>query len=256
MWLGLCGDDGRSAQPPAQRVKLTPVQRMAPARLKAVHEDVLRIQQSRHDCRPLPDCMITGRSFTPMPRTRRTPAGPVRRCWPRRSRPASTPSCSPTITGRPETSSSESWRGLHDGVLFIPGSEERGFLLYPAHSIMDRMEEPLRPFIKTVTADGGLIFLSHIEERPDHPMDGPGRHGDLQPPRRRQEGQGRPAGTRAQADLARRRSRSFRTRSSAIPTSCSPSRWSIPRTTWPSGTRKPPRAGSPAWPPTIAITTW
>jgi hypothetical protein len=66
----------------------------------------------------------------------------------------------------------DSWRGVRDGVLFLPGSEDRSFLIYPTHSIMDRMSEPTPKFIETVKADGGLIFLSHIEERPDHPMTG------------------------------------------------------------------------------------
>jgi hypothetical protein len=66
----------------------------------------------------------------------------------------------------------ESWRGFHDGVLFIPGSEVRGFLVYPTGSIMDRMEQPVAEFISSVTASNGLIFLSHAEERLDHPMTG------------------------------------------------------------------------------------
>ena len=66
----------------------------------------------------------------------------------------------------------ESWRGFHEGVLFIPGVEARGFLVYPVNSIMDRMEEPRPEFIASVTASNGLIFLSHVEERMDHPMDG------------------------------------------------------------------------------------
>jgi len=66
----------------------------------------------------------------------------------------------------------DSWRGMRDGVLFIPGSEMRGFLLYPMDSIMDRMEEPRPEFVASVTASNGLIFLSHVEERRDHPMDG------------------------------------------------------------------------------------
>jgi hypothetical protein len=64
------------------------------------------------------------------------------------------------------------WRGLKDGVLFIPGSEVNGFLVHPTASILKRMELKGRDFIDTVTADNGLIFLSHIEERPKHPLDG------------------------------------------------------------------------------------
>src|SRR5205085_12638381 len=73
---------------------------------------------------------------------------------------------------RPPRDFMDSWRGLHDGVLFIPGSEAKGFLVYPANSIMDRIEEPTPKLISAVTANHGLIFLSHVEERKDHPMDG------------------------------------------------------------------------------------
>jgi hypothetical protein len=64
------------------------------------------------------------------------------------------------------------WRGLKDGVLFIPGSETRGFLVYPSKSILSRMELKTPEFVDTVTADSGMIFLSHTEERKDHPLDG------------------------------------------------------------------------------------
>jgi len=64
------------------------------------------------------------------------------------------------------------WRGLREGVLFIPGSEARGFLIYPTESIMTRMELKGNDFINTVNAGEGLIFLSHTEERKDHPIDG------------------------------------------------------------------------------------
>ena len=65
----------------------------------------------------------------------------------------------------------ESWRGMHEGVLFIPGSEIRGFLIYPLDSIMDQMEQPTPEFVKTVSAGDGLIFLSHVEERRNHSME-------------------------------------------------------------------------------------
>ena len=57
-------------------------------------------------------------------------------------------------------------------MLFIPGAEVHGFLAYPTKSILKRMDLKGRDFIDTVTADDGLIFLSHIEERKDHPVDG------------------------------------------------------------------------------------
>jgi hypothetical protein len=64
------------------------------------------------------------------------------------------------------------WRGLKEGVLFIPGSEVNGFLIYPMKSIMKRMDLKGSDFINTVTVDEGMIFLSHTEERKDHPVDG------------------------------------------------------------------------------------
>ncbi|MCL4215474.1 MAG: histidinol phosphatase [Candidatus Hydrogenedentes bacterium] len=64
------------------------------------------------------------------------------------------------------------WRGMRDGVLFIPGSETKGFLVYPEQSVMDKMDAPKPELIAAVTEGDGLIFLSHVEERTDHPMDG------------------------------------------------------------------------------------
>jgi hypothetical protein len=61
---------------------------------------------------------------------------------------------------------------MKDGVLFIPGSEARGFLIYPMKSMLERMEAKGADFINTVTVGDGMIFLSHIEERKDHPVNG------------------------------------------------------------------------------------
>lgn len=66
----------------------------------------------------------------------------------------------------------QTWRGMHDGVLFIPGSESKGFLVYPMASIVDKMEVEGPQFIEAVTEGEGLIFLSHVEMRFNHPMDG------------------------------------------------------------------------------------
>jgi nicotinamidase-related amidase len=62
-------------------------------------------------------------------------------------------------------------RGERDGVLLIPGAEARGFLVYPAQSVMNRMEQPVDPWLAAVRSDGGLAFLSHVEERPAQPTD-------------------------------------------------------------------------------------
>lgn len=62
-------------------------------------------------------------------------------------------------------------RGLNEGVLLIPGSEAKGFLIHPVRSVMDKLELPRDAFLDEIRRDGGLAFLSHIEERTDHPMD-------------------------------------------------------------------------------------
>lgn len=65
-----------------------------------------------------------------------------------------------------------SWRGEREGVLFIPGSESHGFLIHPMKSVIEKMSLEKPAFIETIAEGEGLIFLSHIEERVDHPMDG------------------------------------------------------------------------------------
>lgn len=65
----------------------------------------------------------------------------------------------------------DSWRGLHEGVLFIPGSESEGFLLHPQRSILPKKWTSREELVRIVRQDGGNIFLSHVEERPDWPTD-------------------------------------------------------------------------------------
>lgn len=73
---------------------------------------------------------------------------------------------------RPPRDFMDSWRFMTNGVLFVPGSETQGFLVYPMASVFDRMQAPVPELVAGVAAGQGLIFLSHIEERMDHPLDG------------------------------------------------------------------------------------
>src|SRR3954452_6376123 len=150
----------------------TPTERMAPARLKAAHEDARRIQESRRTLTPMPgwtdyrailhahaeDSAHTGGTRPEMLADAKR-AGVRAILLSDHHRP-------------PRDFINESWRGLREGVLFVPGSESRGFRTLPSRSIMDRMDEPTPAFIEAVRAEGGLIFLSHVEERPDHSMAG------------------------------------------------------------------------------------
>ncbi|MFN0119723.1 MAG: histidinol phosphatase [Blastocatellia bacterium] len=61
----------------------------------------------------------------------------------------------------------DSWRGVREGVLFIPGAEAEGFLVYPKRSIMNRKWQTREEYIGLARENGGDIFLSHVEERPD-----------------------------------------------------------------------------------------
>ncbi len=156
----------------APLVVRTPIERLARDRLKATHDDVIRIQASRHPL-PLIPGLVDYRAILHAHAEDSAHTGGTRPEMLADAKRAGVHAILLTDHLRPPKDFvTDSWRGLRDGVLFIPGSEDRGFLLYPTHSIMGRMKEPNPSFIKTVTADGGLIFLSHIEERPEHTMDG------------------------------------------------------------------------------------
>jgi hypothetical protein len=160
----------RGAEPPPPKYK--PVERLTTARLAAAHADVLNYLPQRRAVAPLPgltdyrcilhahaeDSTHTGGTLPEMLADAKK-AGVHCILLTDHFRPPRD-----FIDGR--------WRGLKDGVLFIPGSEARGFLLYPEASILKRMDVQGKDFIDTVTAGDGMIFLSHLEERRDHPVDG------------------------------------------------------------------------------------
>lgn len=68
----------------------------------------------------------------------------------------------------------DSWRGLRDGVLFIPGAESEGFLVYPQRSIIgahiNKSFKTPGEYVRLVKEGGGNIFLSHVEEKLDWTM--------------------------------------------------------------------------------------
>jgi hypothetical protein len=152
--------------------KYTPVERLATPRLAAAHADVLKHLAKRQAVAPLlgltdyrcilhahaEDSTHTGGTLPEMLADARK-AGVHCILLTDHFRPPRD-----FIDGR--------WRGLKEGVLFLPGAEARGFLLYPEASILQRMDVEGRDFINTVTAGEGMIFLSHLEERPNHPVDG------------------------------------------------------------------------------------
>jgi hypothetical protein len=162
---------GATAGEPPPR-KYTNVQRLALARLAAVHDDVQKLQRRRVRLPPLPGlndyrCILHAHAEDS------THTGGTLPEMLADARKAGVSAILLTDHFRPPKDFMErGWRGLKDGVLFIPGSESHGFLVYPMRSILKRMDLKGADFIDTVTAGGGLIFLSHIEERRDHPVAG------------------------------------------------------------------------------------
>jgi hypothetical protein len=69
---------------------------------------------------------------------------------------------------RPPRDFMNGWRGVREGVLFVPGSEAAGYLLHPERSVFALMQGEAAPLLEAVEAGGGMAFLSHIEDH-DNP---------------------------------------------------------------------------------------
>jgi hypothetical protein len=61
---------------------------------------------------------------------------------------------------------------LKDGVLFIPGAEEKGLLVFPQHSVERRPQSTPQESVDQVLAADGQAWLSHLEERMDWELEG------------------------------------------------------------------------------------
>jgi hypothetical protein len=57
--------------------------------------------------------------------------------------------------------------GSKDGVLLIPGAETRGFLVFATRSLRGLDVGSPQEFADLIRGRGGLVFLSHLEERMD-----------------------------------------------------------------------------------------
>lgn len=71
---------------------------------------------------------------------------------------------------------SDGHRGIRDGVLLVPGAETSGLLLFPTHSMAGETpsgDERTRAqsLVNATSRSGGLAFLSHLEERLDWHLD-------------------------------------------------------------------------------------
>ncbi len=151
--------------------KLSPTERLKTAHLKASHEESKLLQSRRKNLAP-PMGLKDYKAILHAHAEDSAHTGGTRPEMLADAKKAEVQVIMLTDHLRPPRDFMDSWRGLHDGVLFIPGSEAKGFLVYPFKSITDQMEGPKQALIEAVTANNGLIFLSHIEERKNHPMDG------------------------------------------------------------------------------------
>lgn len=172
-FIFLAAELGASEPPgPAPRPKLSTIERMTRPHLKAAHEDIERIKKARKELPARPG-LNDYRAIFHAHAEDSSHTGGTRPEMKEEANKARVSSIFLSDHYRPPRDFiTESWRGSRDGVLFVPGSEVRGFLILPTHSVMTHMDDPTPAFIKEITSDGGLAFLSHIEERTDHPMDG------------------------------------------------------------------------------------
>jgi hypothetical protein len=66
----------------------------------------------------------------------------------------------------------EGHQGIQDGVLLVPGAEMKGFLVFPTESLRGLDSGSPQEFSDLVRGRGGLMFLSHLEERMDWQIEG------------------------------------------------------------------------------------
>jgi len=151
--------------------KYTSVERMRPERLRAVHEDRLRYERTRHpvalrtgyeDYRGILHAHAEDSAHTGGTRPELLAAA-------KRTGVRIVMLTDHVREGRDFIN--DSWRGLREGVLFIPGAEAEGFLVYPMRSIKAERWTTRDDYIQLVKRDGGNIFLSHVEEKYDWPTD-------------------------------------------------------------------------------------
>lgn len=163
---------GSSAKPGR---KYTSIQRMTMDRLKALHEDVVKVHEARKEPR-----LKTGlNDYHGILHAHAEDSQHTAGTLPEMLADAKKAGVSVIFLSdhfRPPRDFMDGWRGMRDGVLFIPGSEGagagNGFLLQPEKSVLDKMGASKAELIQAVTEGDGLIFLSHVEMRPAHPMDG------------------------------------------------------------------------------------
>src|SRR5947199_1303480 len=137
--LGLTGSLlGQSAPPLGPGRKYTSVERMKLDHLAAVHQARMRYQQARRPVR-LRTGLTDYRAILHAHAEDAPHTGGTRPEMLRAAKAAGVNIILLSDHRRPERDFiNDSWRGIHEGVLFIPGAEADGFLLYPIASLRDK----------------------------------------------------------------------------------------------------------------------
>ena len=153
--------------------KLTPAERMAPSRLKAAHEDVARIKRLRRDI-PLRPGLNDYRAILHAHAEDSSHTGGTRPEMLAEAKRAGVHAILLTDHHRPPRDFIDRRAGAGCGTACCscPGRRIAGSCSIRRARSWTTWTDPRPAFIEAVRADGGLIFLSHIEERPEHPMDG------------------------------------------------------------------------------------
>ncbi|MBI4660140.1 MAG: alpha/beta hydrolase [Verrucomicrobia bacterium] len=152
-WCGIV-----QSQPQAGGTHRTSVARLQPERLLAAHEARSRLAQER---RNLPNLGVY-EDFRAVIHVHAEDAEHTKGTRPEVLAAAKRAGVSVVMWTDHRGPKPDTWRGLRDGVLFIAGSEDgNGVLRFPDYGPED---QPL--------AEGGLRFLSHVEERYDASSEG------------------------------------------------------------------------------------
>ena len=151
--------------------KYTSVERMSLDRLRSVHDSRARHQRSRRSVR-LKTGLTDFRAILHAHAEDSSHTGGTRPEMLEAAKATGVNIILLTDHRRPERDFiDDSWRGIHEGVLFIPGAEADGFLLYPLSSMRGKNSQSQEELISMVREGGGNIFLSHVEEKLDWKTD-------------------------------------------------------------------------------------
>jgi hypothetical protein len=160
-----------SPLPPKPGRKYTTIERLRPERLRAVSEDRLRYQKSRHTV-TLEMGFGDHRSVLHAHAEDSTHTGGTRGELVAAAKSAGVQIVMLTDhVSPPRDFVNADTRGSKDGVLLIPGAESEGFIVFPLRSFINAYIEnrysTREEYIKVAKSAAGILLLSHVEDKLD-----------------------------------------------------------------------------------------